>query len=630
MEIDSAVRGGAGPHAELLEELSTLTLEQIRRRRAQLRVTHAGLQVQLVELASGSCAAFVESAACACEVNERLRRIGGHLKMLEGSLPRVGTEACALQARTGASIEKRGRNARLLERHAEVLEALEQPQMMDTCVRNSFVDEALDLEAAARAKALLHASVPLVQSLSAEVGESMGAQRAALLAQLAGPLLLPDALRCVGYLRRMGAQHALSETQLRVAFLRNRTLHFAHAEALLPRESAAGYLLKWMELCRTHWYDTLTLYRTCFNTAAAASPPHDPRDPAARATAPPSFRSVSSRWPQGAAAGNAVALVDPCGAAYILRVPAGVAGDDVADADDVELLAETTWGEAALERPPAQMARSAKLGASTAGLWALERVRLFVLTLEQWLPAIHDGALLAHVSEQAASCGASLVRLGLDFGALCVSPFRAAVWRLLDDGLAAALQHWHEALAAHRWHAQLPSVTAVAQAAEPPADVAATANAAPAAECGGGGGSVEEARGAALTPPTALLAHPPVGTLCNHLLMVLNELRQCAAYGLRPLLFDRLSVALVAAVAALRELPARAAFTDGAHEQFRALCMCFADNLVPHVGGCADILIPPWVSPTFPAPESNDCRTDRLIATVRAEVEPLLRQEEAP
>tara|TARA_B100001741_G_scaffold143767_1_gene118672 strand:+ start:37 stop:867 length:831 start_codon:yes stop_codon:yes gene_type:complete len=276
------------------------------------------------------------------------------------------------------------------------------------------------------------------------------------------------------------------------------------------------------------------------------------------------------------------------------------------------------------------MARSAKLGASTAGLWALERVRLFVLTLEQWLPAIHDGALLAHVSEQAASCGASLVRLGLDFGALCVSPFRAAVWRLLDDGLAAALQHWHEALAAHRWHAQLPSVTAVAQAAEPPADVAATANAAPAAGCGGGGGSVEEARGAALTPPTALLAHPPVGTLCNHLLMVLNELRQCAAYGLRPLLFDRLSVALVAAVAALRELPARAAFTDGAHEQFRALCMCFADNLVPHVGGCADILIPPWVSPTFPAPESNDCRTDRLIATVRAEVEPLLRQEEAP
>ena len=44
--------------------------------------------------------AFVESAACACEVNERLRRIGGHLKMLEGSLPRVGTEAhCTCTAR---------------------------------------------------------------------------------------------------------------------------------------------------------------------------------------------------------------------------------------------------------------------------------------------------------------------------------------------------------------------------------------------------------------------------------------------------------------------------------------------------------------------------------------------------
>ena len=50
--------------------------------------------------------------------------------------------------------------------------------------------------------------------------------QAQLLQQLAGPLMLPDALRCVGYLRRVGqagrgAEHALSEPQLRAyaAFL---------------------------------------------------------------------------------------------------------------------------------------------------------------------------------------------------------------------------------------------------------------------------------------------------------------------------------------------------------------------------------------------------------------------------
>ena len=39
------------------------------------------------------------------------------------------------------------------------------------------------------------------------------------------PLMLPAALRCIGYLRRMGGAYALTEAQLRVAFLRGRTAH---------------------------------------------------------------------------------------------------------------------------------------------------------------------------------------------------------------------------------------------------------------------------------------------------------------------------------------------------------------------------------------------------------------------
>eukprot|EP00965_Chrysotila_dentata_P041164 1365902-Pleurochrysis_carterae.AAC.2 len=53
--------------------------------------------------------------------------------------------------------------------------------------------------------------------------------RAQLLQSLAAPLSLPDALRTLGYLRRLGPPHAPPEPLLRLAFLRNRAIHFAQA-----------------------------------------------------------------------------------------------------------------------------------------------------------------------------------------------------------------------------------------------------------------------------------------------------------------------------------------------------------------------------------------------------------------
>ena len=32
----------------------------------------------------------------------------------------------------------------------------------------------------------------------------------------------------------------------------------------LPRDSPVSYLLKYVELCRVHWYDATTQYRTLF------------------------------------------------------------------------------------------------------------------------------------------------------------------------------------------------------------------------------------------------------------------------------------------------------------------------------------------------------------------------------
>ncbi len=51
-----------------------------------------------------------------------------------------------------------------------LLELLEAPQLMDTCVRNGIYDEALDLQAFIGRLGMLHPELPIVQLLMAQVG----------------------------------------------------------------------------------------------------------------------------------------------------------------------------------------------------------------------------------------------------------------------------------------------------------------------------------------------------------------------------------------------------------------------------------------------------------------------------
>ena len=248
--------------ATYVDELSSMGIDRLAREPERLREEKSQILSETRDLAFHNYKTFIETAECSKEVFEDFQSVEGHLDGLLDRLPKF-SDSCRALGEVAKDMNSRRRlNSLTLSRHTQLLEILEIPQLMDTCVRNSYYEEALELAAYVRLMKQKFSSIAIVSDIVAEVDASSRFMLQQLLQQLRGPIQLPACLKIIGYLRR---QEVFSEVELRLKFLQARDSWFQSQVNAVPTDNAYQHISKVIEICRVYIFDVITQYRAIFS-----------------------------------------------------------------------------------------------------------------------------------------------------------------------------------------------------------------------------------------------------------------------------------------------------------------------------------------------------------------------------
>lgn len=244
-----------------VSELLSFTLDRLHKEPELLRVDAERIRRQMQEVAVGNYRAFIAAADALLAIREEVSAIDNHLESLINEIPKV-TSGCTEFVESAEQIlEKRKMNQTLLANHSTLLDLLEIPQLMDTCVRNGNYDEALDLEAFVGKLSTMHPKLPVIQALAAEVRQTTQSLLSQLLQKLRSNIQLPECLRIIGYLRRIGV---FSEYEMRLQFLRCREAWLTGILEDLDQRNPYEYLKGMINCHRMHLFDVVNQYRAIF------------------------------------------------------------------------------------------------------------------------------------------------------------------------------------------------------------------------------------------------------------------------------------------------------------------------------------------------------------------------------
>ncbi|KAF9287514.1 hypothetical protein BGZ68_001720 [Mortierella alpina] len=537
---------------DYLNRLTSLPARALHTEPEKLREEQLKVERDMSELAFRDYKAFILVKDCKQEVQSTFETLGQHLDAFQETIPQFVETLSGFSARVTPILERQHIFSSILATHSQLLEVLEIPLLMETCVRNGYYNEALELASHVQRLVLRYPGIGIIQDIDAKVAQGKELMLVQLLAQLREPIKLPVALRIIGFLRRIGSfkdqldvvedeeqlyqglstnrtarsghagttftssstsssASALAvedETPLKMLFLKSRALYMnlQLSKIVHHKGDSFGYLKKYVDVTRECLFDIMTYYKSIFGSADNYS----------------GFSSTSS-------------LLDYRGSTSTAAPPAAAAGRgvDVSASSISRSFHDQKYHYWSTDNLLAD--------------FVSYRTQILLQTLKTHIPQIHDTSALSSVLTQLMYFGANMAKIGFDLRYLVTSLFEEAVIRVVGGAFQRGADEFVDSLGGEgKDHPQwtLPSQWMLGGTGRPLTSLtsspssAKTSPALGSASPGGSGSS-------SMSPQTCLMDYPALAYLTNSYLTALNSLRLLAplslAIPLREILVDSLS-----------------------------------------------------------------------------------------
>ncbi|XP_001604733.1 conserved oligomeric Golgi complex subunit 8 [Nasonia vitripennis] len=220
------------------------------------------VQQSTQELVFSNYKIFLRSAEDSREIFREFNQTEDRLDGLLEKIPQFMNK-CKSFCNTSKDINTHKRlNSLILSKTTELLEILELPQLMESCLRSNQYSEALELSQYVRHLGAKHGDIPIIASIVNEIENSWSIMVNQVVNSLKEDLPLPRCLQLIGLLRSMDA---FTESELRIKFIQARDSWLQALLDSIPAEDPNIHLTKTIELSRIHLFNIITQYKAMFN-----------------------------------------------------------------------------------------------------------------------------------------------------------------------------------------------------------------------------------------------------------------------------------------------------------------------------------------------------------------------------
>lgn len=275
---------GSVDYTSYLPYLQTLfgyDTERLHRELEYLNDEKCSKSTQMLSLIFDNYSTFIQTAECSKNISNDFSTIEERLSIILKQLDDFSSCCQKFIRETEQTNHLRKQNMFTLQKYPQILEILEIPQLMDTCVRNDYYDEALELVTyckrlerkfslpTTKLSSTTSSQIPIISTIVNDVRLSLEYMLEQLINQLQTNIQLPACLRIMGFIRRMDIYN---ELELRLCFLQARTNYLHKRLNLLQQQYSSTNIIdyyehasKYIDETRNILFDIVTQYRALFS-----------------------------------------------------------------------------------------------------------------------------------------------------------------------------------------------------------------------------------------------------------------------------------------------------------------------------------------------------------------------------